>query len=92
MVPTEAEFLIAEKLFTHGGFLAAFKATSITEGFKDVTWVIKKYASDTKKILQEINQSEEAHAQKSVQMHYPARNFAGQLKEKVEKGEPGGVW
>ena len=42
-VPVEAEFLVAETPFTSGGFQRAFKATGITEGLKEVTWVIKKY-------------------------------------------------
>lgn len=40
--PVEAEFLVAETPFASGGFPRAFKATSITEGLKEVTWVIKK--------------------------------------------------
>ena len=41
-VPVEAEFMVAKTPFAYGGFRQAFKATSITEGFKEVTWVIKK--------------------------------------------------
>ena len=36
-VPMEAEFFVAESPFASGGFRRAFKATSITEGFKEVT-------------------------------------------------------
>lgn len=85
LIPCEAEFMVSDKPFASGGFREAFKATSITEGFKNVTWVVKKYTDHTKKILQEMNQTEDAHAQKSVQMHYLARNLASQLKEKVKK-------
>eukprot|EP00794_Sanderia_malayensis_P002290 gene2290-2635_t len=41
---TEAvEFLIDEKPFANGGFREVFKATSATEGYENVTWVVKKY-------------------------------------------------
>jgi predicted transcriptional regulator len=85
LIPCEKEFMVSEKPFASGGFREAFKATSITEGFKDVTWVVKKYTDHTKEILKEMKQTEETHMKKSVQMHYLARNLASQLKEKVEK-------
>ena len=46
----EAEFLVAESPFASGGFRRAFKATSITEGFKEVTWVVKKYLKSASEI------------------------------------------
>ena len=49
-VPMEAEFLVAESPFASGGFRRAFKATSITEGFKEVTWVVKKYLKSASEI------------------------------------------
>ena len=85
LIPCEAEFVVSEKPFANGGFREAYKATSITEGFKDETWVVKKYTDHTKELLKEMKQTEEEHAQKSVQMHYLARNLACQLKEKVKK-------
>ena len=84
-IPSEAEFVVSEKPFANGGFREAFKATSTTGGFKDITWVVKKYTNHTKEILEQMNQTEEAHAQKSVQMHYLAKNLACQLDEKVKK-------
>lgn len=85
LIPYEAELVMSEKPFASGGFREVFKATSITEGFKHTTWVIKKYTDHTKKLLEEMMQTEEAHVKKCVQMHYLARNFASQMKEKVEK-------
>ena len=84
-VPMEAEFLVAESPFASGGFQRAFKATSITEGFKEVTWVVKKYLKSASEIIKATQETEESHTKKSVQMHYLARNFASQLKEQIEK-------
>ncbi|XP_022798488.1 alpha-protein kinase vwkA-like [Stylophora pistillata] len=84
-VPVEAEFLVAEIPFTSGGFREAFKATSITDGLKEVTWVIKKYLKSALEIIKATQETEESHMKKSVQMHYLARNFASQLKEQIEK-------
>ena len=67
LIPYEAEFVVSEKPFASDGFREAFKATSITEGFKHTTWVIKKYTDHTKKLLQEMMQTEEAHVKKCVQ-------------------------
>lgn len=84
-VPMEAEFLVAESPFASGGFRRAFKATSITEGFKEVTLVVKKYLKSASEIIKATQETEESHTKKSVQMHYLARNFASQLKEQIEK-------
>ena len=35
--------MIEDSPFCTGGFRKAFKATSITDGFKERTWVVKKY-------------------------------------------------
>jgi len=83
-VPVEAEFLVAETPFA-SGFRQAFKATSITEGFKEVTWVVKKYLRSALEIIKATQETEESHAKKSVQMHYLACNFASQVKEQIEK-------
>ena len=81
----EAEFLVAESPFASAGFRRAFKATSITEGFKEVTGVIKKYLKSASEIINATQATEESHTKKSVQLHYLARNFASQLKEQIEK-------
>ena len=67
-VPMEAEFLVAESPFASGGFRRAFKATSITEGFKEVTWVVKKYLKSASEIIKATQETEESHTKKSVQM------------------------
>ena len=84
-VPVEAEFLVVETPFASGGFQGAFKATSIIEGFKEVTWVVEKYLESASEIIKATQETEESHTRKSVQMHYLARNFASQLKEQIEK-------
>jgi len=86
-VPVEAEFVVAETPFASGGFRQAFKATSITEGFKEVTWVIKNYLTSASEVIKATKETEESHTKKSVQMHYLARNLASQLKEQIEKEE-----
>ena len=75
---------MANEEFASGGFRRAFKATSITDGFSGSTWVIKKYLESTLDGFKATNQTPEIHMQKAVQMHYLARNFASQLREKVE--------
>ena len=77
--------MVAESQFASGGFRRAFKATSITEGFKEVTWVIKKYLKSASEIIKATQETEESHTKKSVQLHYLVRNFASQLEEKIEK-------
>lgn len=86
-VPVEAEFMVADTPFASGGFRQAFKATSITHSFREVTWVIKKYLNSALDTIKGTHETEESHTRKSVQMHYLARNFATQLKEKIEKEE-----
>ena len=87
-VPVEAEFLVAETPFASGGFRQAFKAASITEGFKEVTWVIKKYLKSASEVIKARKETEESHTKKSEQMHYLARNLSiWQLKEQIEKEE-----
>ncbi len=82
----DGEFIISESPFAVGGFRQAFKATSITEGYKQCTWVIKKYTQATKYMIDEdLHQTVESHTEQSVQMHSLARNLASQLREKIEK-------
>jgi hypothetical protein len=75
-VPNKAEFMIEELPFATGGFREAFKATSITAGFEETTWVVKKYLTTAVEVIRETNETEQTHAQKSVQMYYLAKNFA----------------
>ena len=84
-VPIKAEFMIDEFPFATGGFRKAFKATGITAGFNETTWVVKKYLATAVDIIKETNETEQTHVQKSVEMHYLAKNFASRLKEKIEK-------
>lgn len=86
-VPQKAEFLVEESPFAAGGFRNAFKAKSVTPGFEETTWVVKKYLTSAVDIIRETNETEETHTQKSIQMHYLARNFASQLKERIAKDE-----
>ena len=52
-VPTEAAFIIDEKPFASGGFREAFKASSLTTGFTDSTWVSEKVL--TKSLISHYN-------------------------------------
>lgn len=87
LVPSEAEFIIEDEPFASGGFRQAFKASSVTTGFRDVAWVVKKYLPEAIEGMRVTNQTPEEHTRKAVQGHYLARNFAWQLKEKVENDE-----
>ncbi|XP_028416007.1 alpha-protein kinase 2-like [Dendronephthya gigantea] len=84
-VPIKAEFMIEESPFAAGGFRKAFKATSITPGFEETTWVVKKYLPSAVDTITQTKETEQTHTQKSVQMHYLAKNFASQLQQKVAK-------
>ncbi|CAB4042364.1 transient receptor potential cation channel subfamily M member 6-like, partial [Paramuricea clavata] len=81
----KAEFMIEELPFATGGFMEAFKATSITAGFEETTWVVKKCLTTAVDVIRETNETEQTHAQTSVQMHYLATNFVSQLNEKIAK-------
>ena len=81
----EADVLVAEAPFASSWFRQAFKATSITEGLKEVTWVIKKNLKSALEIIKVTWKTEEGQTKKSVQMHYLAHNFASQLREQIEK-------
>lgn len=83
--PIKAEFMIEDLPFGTGGFRKAFKATSITDGFKKRTWVVKKYLEEALEFIKQIKETEQTHTQKSVQMHSLARNFASQMKDKIVK-------
>ena len=83
--PIKAEFMIEDSPLGSGGFREAFKATSTTDGFKERTWVIKKYLEQALDFIEQTNETEQTHTQKSVQMHSLARNFASQMKDKIIK-------
>ena len=80
-VPQKVEFLVEETPFAAGCFRNAFKARSVTSGFDETTWWVKKYLPSAVEIIKETNETEQTHTQKSVQMHYQARNFSSQWRE-----------
>ena len=84
-LPRAAEFIVEGNSFASGGFREAYKASSITEEFSGKTWVIKKYLDRALDDMELTKQTPEEHTKKSVQMHYLARNFALQLKQKIER-------
>ena len=45
--------------FSSGGFRKAYKATSITPGFSDTTWVIKRYLPEALNTIQTVGQTVE---------------------------------
>ena len=84
LVPTTVEFVVSEEPIGVGAFREAHKATTTHPQFAYSSWVVKYYLPETKKNLEEANQSLESHTKKTVQMHMLARNFAIQLKETME--------
>ena len=52
--PIKAEFMIEDLPFGTGGFRKTFKATSITNGFKKRTWVVKKYLEEALDFIKQI--------------------------------------
>ena len=76
LVPQQAEFSIQSEPFGSGGFRQAYKASSITRGFEDKTWVVKKYLPQTVENITKANQTVGGHAKQSIQGHFLARNFA----------------
>ena len=52
--PIKAEFMIEDLPFDTGGFRKTFKATSITDGFKKRTWVVKKYLEEALDFIKQI--------------------------------------
>lgn len=83
--PVVAEFRIPDQSFASGGFRESLKATSHIVGFRGVTLVLKKYSKNTLDNIWKTGQTAKNHTRKAVQMHYLARNLAGQFKDKVEK-------
>lgn len=84
-LPNPVGFQIDEDPFAMGGFRKAYKARSQSQGFKDHSWVVKRYLQKAAEGIKETGQSIEEHTKKSVQMHSLARNFALQLKDKVDQ-------
>ena len=82
-LPITVEFNEEKEPFAHGGFRNAYKATTKHPQFKGTTWVIKRYLPDAVKGINDIGQTVQQHAQKVVQMHLLARNFACQLEQKI---------
>ena len=59
--PIKAEFMIEHSPLGSGGFREAFKATSTTDGFKERTWVIKKYLEQALNFIEQTNETEQTH-------------------------------
>ena len=85
-IPITVEFEIESDPFAQGGFRSAHKASSVTVGFSEKIWVIKKFLPDTIKcIKEELKQTLENQAKKGIQVHYLAKNFAEQMHKRVEE-------
>ena len=79
--PVIEKFLVEKTAFAKGGFRNAFLGKCIGGRFKNRKFVIKKYRDEkVSEILQTVNETEEVHVRKVVQMHMVARNFAKQLQ------------
>lgn len=72
-LPITKKFEIEEVACGDGAFRKVFKAISFPYDRK--TFVIKKYNVETLQSLDEIRETPEAHARKSVQMHMLAKNL-----------------
>ena len=72
---------IDETPFASGGFRNAHKASVADDG---TIYVVKKYTNNTLESLDELKETPEAHARKSVQMHLLAKHFADQLKQSLK--------
>lgn len=82
-VPSDVEFVIEIEHFASGGFRKAFKAKSLTKGYTDTTWVVKRYLDKALQDIEATGQTPEEHTRKVVQGHTLAMNFARQLQERV---------
>ena len=67
--PRSVEFVIEKEVLGSGGFREVFKATSSTQGFTDITWVVKNYLPEALSIIEKTKQSVEEHTRKVIQMH-----------------------
>lgn len=85
--PLEVEFVIETDKFASGGFRDAYKATSLTQGFTNKSWVIKKYRENTLNDIETTGQLPEEHTRKAVQSHFLAMNMAMQLEKIVKASD-----
>lgn len=90
--PVSAHFTIEKEEFAKGGFRFAFKATSKSPHFEGKTYIVKRFLPETIEIINAVNETQEDHARKSVQMHALAKKFAQQVATKVEKDGNGSVF
>ena len=79
--PLSINYYIDDEPFASGGFREAYMAKINPHDQKCKTYVVKKYLKGTITDLQDIDETPDAHARKSVQMHVLATNFALQLKQ-----------
>lgn len=83
--PQEVEFAMEKEPFGTGGFRRAFRATSITAGFHNCKWVVKKYLPAAVDNIKVVKQTVEQHTKKVVQMHMLAKNIAAKLQDELVK-------
>ena len=74
------ELMVSEKPFASGGFHEAYKASSLTNGFQNKTWVVKKYLPETLNVI-DMEETAGSHTKKAVQML--AKAFGDQLAKEV---------
>eukprot|EP00794_Sanderia_malayensis_P021037 gene21037-23092_t len=63
--------------------LKAFKGKSITPGFCNTTWVVKRYLPEALNTNKTVGQTVEEHTKKAIQTHLLAKNFAQMLDKEV---------
>jgi hypothetical protein len=83
--PVSVHFTIEKEKFAEGGFRAAYKATSKSPNFEGKTYIVKRFLPKTVELIGAVNETQEDHARKSIQMQALANNFAKQVAAKVEK-------
>jgi hypothetical protein len=83
--PVSVHFTIEKEKFAEGGFRAAYKATSKSPNFEGKTYIVKRFLPKTVELIGAVNETQEDHARKSIQMQALANNFAEQVAAKVEK-------
>eukprot|EP00794_Sanderia_malayensis_P021040 gene21040-23095_t len=65
------------------GFRKAFKGKSITPGFCNTIWVVKRYLPEALNTNKKVGQTVEEHTKKAIQTHLLAKNFAQVLDKEV---------
>ena len=85
IIPQKIELSVELEPFSCGGFRKAYKATSITPGFCDTKWVIKRYLPEALETIQTVGQTVEEHTKKAIQTHLLAKNFAEMLDKEVSQ-------